>query len=143
MKLKFLSLVSLVMLFAQYSCAKGPFVEKGNSQARLEADKDYCDYSAFKTFTVGMIQAPVINLPGPVYPAEAKARNIAGRVAVKILINAKTGEVERACVVKGNDILGGAAKSAALRATFAPHWGNLVKQNEYLETTVTYNFEPH
>jgi hypothetical protein len=34
------------------------------------------------------------------------------------------------------------AKSAALRATFAPYWGNLVKQYEYLETTITYNFEP-
>ena len=115
------------MLFAQCSDATGPIAEKvspGNSQPRLEADKDYCDYSSFKTFTVGMIQAPVINLPGPVYPAEAKARNIAGRVAVKILINAKSGEVERACVVEGNDILGSEAQSAALRATFAPYWGN-------------------
>ena len=115
------------MLFAQCSDATGPIAEKvspGNSQPRLEADKDYCDYSSFKTFTVGMIQAPVINLPGPVYPAEAKARNIAGRVAVKILINAKSGEVERACVVEGNDILGSEAQSAALRATFAPSGGN-------------------
>ena len=127
MKLKFLSLASLVMLFAQCSDATGPIAEKvspGNSQPRLEADKDYCDYSSFKTFTVAMNQAPEINLPGPVYPAEAKARNIAGRVAVKILINAKSGEVERACVVEGNDILGSEAQSAALRATFAPYWGN-------------------
>src|SRR6185369_461487 len=127
MTLKFLSLVSLVILLAQFSCAKGRFVEKvspGNSQPRLEADKDYCDYSSFKTFTVGMIQAPVINLPGPVYPAEAKTKKIAGRVVVKILINAKSGEVERACVIEGNEILGTAAKSAALRATFAPYWGN-------------------
>jgi len=51
-------------------------------------------------------------------------------------------EEKRPFFIEGNEILGTAAKSAALRATFAPYWGNLVKQYEYLETTLTYNFEP-
>jgi TonB family protein len=91
------------------------------------------------------MQAPVINLPLPEYPLEAKAKNIAGRVVVKVLIIAKSGEVERACIVEGNDILGNAAKNAALRATFSPYWGNnksLAERYEYFEAALTYNFLP-
>jgi TonB family protein len=91
-----------------------------------------------------MMQAPVINLPKPEYPPEAKAKNIAGRVVVKVLINAKSGEVERACILEGNNILGNAATNAALQATFSPYWGNknLAERYEYFEALLTYNFLP-
>jgi TonB family protein len=148
MKLRFLVLVSLVALLDQCSQSTGPFAERaspGNSQPHSESDKDNCDYSSFKSFKVGMMQAPGINLPKPVYPSEAKAKNIAGRVVVKVLINAKSGEVERACIVEGNDILGNAAKNAALHATFSPYWGNnknLAERYKYFEATLNYNFIP-
>ena len=92
-----------------------------------------------------MMQAPVINLPKPEYPKEAKAKGVAGMVAVKVLIRARSGVVERACVVEGNDILGNAAKNAALQAKFSPNWGNnkyLAERYEYFEATITYNFLP-
>jgi TonB family protein len=90
-----------------------------------------CDFSSFKPKllrALGGIGAPAISKPQPAYPQEAKARGLEGMVKIKVLINTR-GEVEQACVAEGDDVLGEAAKRAALQSRFGSYWGNqLIKE---------------
>jgi TonB family protein len=90
-----------------------------------------------------MLQAPVIHLFQPIYPQEARDRKIVGTALVKVLVNVRTGDVEGACLVEGNEIFQGAATEAARKAKFAPNWGGnqyISSRYEYVEGNITYNF---
>jgi TonB family protein len=149
MRLSFLILISLVMLVAQ--CSRPPSQvanhSVGQPQPASSSPTDFhqkeCEFSSFKPFKVGLMQAPAISMPKPAYPPEAKAQKIEGKVLVKILINVHSGEVEQACVVEGSEILGKAAREAAFQTKFSPNWGNnkyLSERYKYLEADMTYNF---
>jgi len=149
MQLSIFILISLAMLTLQ--CNQRPRQVAANSTSQpqqinpshSESENKECDFSSFKPFKIGMMQAPAVSLPKPAYPAEAKEQKIEGRVIIKTLINLHSGEVVQACILEGNEILGAAAKDAALKAKFSPDWGNnkyLSERYEYLEGNLTYNF---
>src|SRR5215212_7301191 len=104
--------ISLAILTLQ--CSQRPRQGAANSTnhpqqinpAVAESEKKECDFSSFKPFKIGMVQAPIISLPKPMYPPEAKEQKIEGRVVIKVLIHVPSGKVMQACVLEGNEILG-------------------------------------
>lgn len=64
-------------------------------------------------------QHAVITKVAPQYPPIARQMNLAGRVEVELFVNSG-GTVDKAEVVAGNPILGGAAVNAAKRWKFQP-----------------------
>ena len=82
----------------------------------------------------------MISFPQPEYPADAKARGIHGRVAVRLLVNVRTGLVERACVIEGDEALAQAAKDAGMRVKFSPYSDYIQKKFTFAEEVVTYGF---
>lgn len=68
-------------------------------------------------------QRAVITKVAPQYPPIARQLNLAGRVVVEVFVNAD-GTVDKASVVNGNPILGGAAVNAAKRWKFQPFQAN-------------------
>jgi|ERR1044071_3523249 TonB family protein len=115
---------------------------KANVAASPTPEKEKCDFSEFSPRGV---QPPALcraalSLPKPEYPPEAKERGIQGKVAVLMLVNSRTGLVERACVTKGDEALGTAAKKAALRARFWPYSKHVQEKYAYVQELLTYNF---
>ena len=76
-----------------------------------EGEKDLRD--------AGILNNSAIDLPKPVYPAEAKASKISGQVQVKVIID-ETGKVLSAEATFGPEQLRAAAVEAAKRARFKP-----------------------
>lgn len=68
-------------------------------------------------------QRAVITKVAPQYPPIARQMNLAGRVVVSIFVN-EQGGVDKAEVVNGNPILGGAAVNAAKHWKFQPFQAN-------------------
>lgn len=67
----------------------------------------------------GNLDSKAIDLPAPIYPAEARKVHASGRVLIKVLID-ETGRVMSADVVSGPENLRMAAIEAARKARFAP-----------------------
>jgi len=67
----------------------------------------------------GILNSKAIELPAPVYPAEAKKLHASGQVQVKVLVD-ETGRVMNADAVFGPQSLWVAAINAARKARFAP-----------------------
>jgi TonB family protein len=67
----------------------------------------------------GILNNRAIDLPKPVYPAEAKKNQIAGQVQVKVFLD-ESGKVISAEAVFGPESLRAAAVAAAKRARFQP-----------------------
>ena len=67
----------------------------------------------------GILNSKAIELPAPVYPAEAKKLHASGQVQVKVLVD-ETGRVMNADAVFGPQSLWLAAINAARKARFAP-----------------------
>jgi protein TonB len=69
---------------------------------------------------VAVEEMPVlINMPPPQYPDLAREANVEGTVVLRALVG-KDGSVQDVIVVQGNDMLNGAAISAAKQAKFKP-----------------------
>src|SRR5256712_8384701 len=86
----------------------------------------------------GILNSKAIELPAPVYPAEAKKLHASGQVQVKVLVD-ETGRVMNADAVFGPQSLWLAAINAARKARFAPMLidGTAVKVSGIL----TYDFK--
>ncbi len=67
----------------------------------------------------GILNSKAIELPAPIYPAEAKKLHASGQVQVKVLVD-ETGRVMNADAVFGPQSLWVAAINAARKARFAP-----------------------
>ena len=67
----------------------------------------------------GILNSKAIELPAPIYPAEAKKLHASGQVQVKVLVD-ETGRVMNADAVFGPQSLWLAAINAARKARFAP-----------------------
>jgi TonB-like protein len=104
-------------------------------------EKQTCDFSEFSPFQAARgCGAHMIMAPKPAYPPEARAIGAEGSVEVRLLINAKTGLVEKACVIKGHEALASVAKEAGMKARFSP-WGKSVQdKHSFVETSIVYNF---
>jgi outer membrane biosynthesis protein TonB len=102
-----------------------------------------CDFSRFKPLKArANYGSPVISMPQPVYPPEARANNVRGKVTVLLLVNVANGLVEEACVVNGNESLASAARDAALRVTFEPYSKYIQSRYTHAEEIVNFDFNP-
>ena len=84
--------------------------------------------------------SPMISFPQPEYPPEARKGGIHGSVLVRLLVNVRTGLVERACVIEGDEALAQAAKDAGMRVKFSPYSDYIQKKYTFAEEVVTYGF---
>jgi TonB family protein len=86
----------------------------------------------------GILNSKAIDLPAPIYPAEARKVHASGQVQVKVLVD-ETGRVMAADAIFGPETLRMAAIAAARKARFAPTLisGGAVKVSGIL----TYDFK--
>jgi outer membrane biosynthesis protein TonB len=107
-----------------------------------EAQKKRCDFSDYKPLQLraATLGSPILSMPRPEYPPEARERKVAGPVTVRVLINVRTGLVEQACAVDGDESLKRAAEVAALKARLSPYNDYIKQRYTYAEGTMIYNF---
>ena len=88
----------------------------------------------------GNLNGRAISLPRPPYPPAARAANVGGTVAVRVLVD-ENGNVIAAEAINGHPLLRAAAVAAARQARFAPAavGGQPVK----VRGVLTYNFNPY
>ena len=86
----------------------------------------------------GVLNSKALELPAPIYPAEAKKLHASGQVQVKVLVD-ETGRVMNADAIFGPQSLWIAAINAARKARFTPMLidGTAVKVSGIL----TYDFK--
>ncbi len=86
----------------------------------------------------GNLNSKAIELPPPIYPAEARKIHASGRVQIKVIVD-ETGRVMSADILSGPETLRMAALAAARKARFAPTLisGGAVKVSGIL----TYDFK--
>jgi hypothetical protein len=111
-------------------------------QASTDTQETQCDFSDYKPLRLRAttLGSPVLSMPQPEYPAEARERKLAGRITVKILINVHTGLVERACAIDGDADLKRPAETAALKVKLSPYNDYITQRYRYAEGVVIYNF---
>lgn len=68
---------------------------------------------------MGVINARALDLAKPLYPSDAKARNIGGQVQVRVTVD-ENGKVIEAIVVSGNPMFARECERAARRSKFQP-----------------------
>ena len=91
-----------------------------------------------KRISGGGLNAKAIELPAPLFPAEARAMNLAGTVSVRVVIN-ESGIVTSAKAISGPEPLRAAAEDAARRAKFSPT--RLAGVPVKVEGVIHYNFK--
>jgi len=86
----------------------------------------------------GNLNSKAIELPAPIYPAEARKIHASGQVQIKVIVD-ETGRVLSADILSGPETLRMAALAAARKARFAPTLisGGAVKVSGIL----TYDFK--
>jgi len=91
-----------------------------------------------QTISLGRIDSRVIEIPKPVYPAEAKDAKISGVVTAQVVVD-ETGKVIWARVRTGHALLQVAVKTVVCQARLKPYKvaGHFVKTNGI----ITYKFE--
>ena len=91
-----------------------------------------------QTISLGRIDSRVIEIPKPLYPAEAKDANISGVVKALVVVD-ETGKVIWARVDNGHPLLQAAVKTVVCQARLKPFRvaGRIVKSNGI----ITYKFE--
>jgi hypothetical protein len=111
-------------------------------ESNSEPEKARCDFSAYKPISLGSsTDGYAISLPKPRYPTRAKKRNKVGYVKIRFLINARSGIVQRACIIAGDKIFVRVSRNAALRSRFS-FSGNraLPRKYNYAVGILTYRF---
>ena len=110
--------------------------------ASTNTQNKQCDFSDYKPLRLAAstLGSPVLSMPQPEYPVEAKERKLAGRITVEILINVQTGLVEQACAPDGDEDLKRPAEAAALKVKLSPYNDYIRQRHRYAEGVVIYNF---
>src|SRR5207248_8522355 len=86
------------LLFIQCGSRQAPPRSDTSRNDRPTVDKK-CDFSELKPLKArANYGSPLVSMPQPTYPLEAKERGIKGRVGVLVLVNVHNGNVENACV---------------------------------------------
>jgi TonB family protein len=100
-----------------------------------------CDFSERKAMKARANHgAPMLSMPKPAYPPQAKGRGIEGTVVVLLLVNVRSGLVEETCVMEGDDSLASSAREAAARAKFHPYSSYIQERYSYAEEILSYKF---
>lgn len=112
-----------------------------DAPAQGETSKEECDFSKFSPMKAHTnFGSPMISFPKPEYPPAARDRGIQGSVAVRLLVDVRTGLVKRACIIEGDEVLAPAAKDAAMRVKFSPYSEDIQAKFAFAEELVTYGF---
>src|SRR5262245_61553331 len=134
--------ISLMLLLSQcggHRVTSEPTPEQSKS---LPAAKQ-CDFSADPPLVVrDTVRSPSVSMSQPDYPPEVKGRKLGDSVVVKVLINVKTGSVEKACAIKGNEMFVQAAERAALQIKVSAYNDYITTRYQYVESQVVYTFVP-
>jgi hypothetical protein len=111
-------------------------------ESNSEPEKARCDFSAYKPISLGYsTDGYAIRLPKPKYPPRAKRKNKIGAVKIKFLINARSGIVQRACIITGDQIFVRVSRNAALRSRFSFSGNRALPQKyNYAVGIITYRF---
>ena len=107
-----------------------PATQPNNTAKPSSDDDDNVD-------DMGFLNGRAIDLPKPVYPADARKDHVTGQVQVKVFVD-QTGKVTSAEIMSGPGPLQAAALEAAKRARFAPHVVNGVAVKVF--GVLTYDF---
>jgi TonB family protein len=114
-------------------------------QARQIKDKENpskkeCDFAVFKPRRGSDLlnSNQVIERVPPEYPELARKAHIKGTVIVKILVD-QSGNVIRACGLKGHPLLRSAAVAAALKWKYK-EWSSLYSRKTFVESVIVFSF---
>ncbi|HEY3137317.1 MAG TPA: hypothetical protein VGL29_14915, partial [Blastocatellia bacterium] len=100
--------------------AAGPVVTQPSNTVRSESSPPACDFSKYNPLKLGLSTGGyATSLPRPAYPPEARDQHAASQVTLRLLIDVRTGSVEQACFVSGNNLFEQSSKDAALRSKFS------------------------
>jgi TonB family protein len=99
-----------------------------------------CDFAVFKPRRGSDLlnSNQVIERVPPEYPELARKAHIKGTVIVKILVD-QSGNVIRACGLKGHPLLRSAAVTAALKWKFK-EWCSFCSQETFIEGIIVFSF---
>lgn len=114
----------------EHYCFVTRFFTRETARSRLErfknATKEAREAEEESEFTLfpddsedTVVNGKAVSLPKPSYPAKARAKNVAGLIPVKVLID-ETGRVIEAKTFCGNSDLREASEKAALKSKFSP-----------------------
>jgi len=123
--------------------ARNENVVNSDPTAKSTSEKSQCDFSRFNPMAArANYSSRLVSMPTPVYPEDARGKQIGGRVSVLLLVNVQSGLVEDACVREGDRALAASARDAALKVKFAPYSSYIQKKYSYALEVVSYRFEP-
>ena len=88
----------------------------------------------------GIMTANVLSAPAPAYPARATASSVQGQVTLEAVIG-KDGSVTATQLLRGNQLLGDAARAAVLHWRYRPY--TVDGRPTDVTTTITMNFRLH
>ena len=109
-----------------------PVTSSGSQSTKTLTNADGSDVT-----DAGILNDRAIDLPKPIYPAEAKKVHAAGQVQVKVFVD-ETGKVISAEAMFGPESLRAAAVEAAKRARFKPSVEDGVAKKFF--GVITYDF---
>lgn len=117
-------------------------VEQDPQRVSQNPENNKCDFSKFKPMKArANYSSPIVSMPQPEYPPASKGRGIQGKVVVLLLVNVRSGLVEQACIMEGDEAFRSAAKDVGLRVKFKPYSSYIQGKHSYAEEIVTYNFK--
>jgi outer membrane biosynthesis protein TonB len=136
-----LILIGLNLLMIQCGSHSRPDSSKAKNDR--SAGETKCDFSEFKPLKAkANYGSPMVSMPKPAYPPEAKERGVKGPVSVVMLVNVHSGQVEKTCVKSGDEMLRAAATDAAMKVQFQPYSKYIQDHYSYAEEIITYTFSP-
>lgn len=114
-----------------------------------EKEKTPCDFTEFNPVVMKHIPSEVIlKMFKPEYPEKARKLKLFGSAFVKILIN-EDGLVEKACLIRGDEVFRDEVEKAALKWEFKPGFGlafhierKETSAKRYAYTFINFTFEP-
>jgi TonB family protein len=108
---------SLFEVPADYTLKSGPEMRVGGDS--IGGIDTITTYRSAGAAAGGVLNGRAITLPKPVYPADAKAAHLSGKVTVEVSID-EDGNVIAAKAVSGHPLLQAASVDAARNAKFSP-----------------------
>ena len=108
---------------------------------KVKASTNECDFSSYKAIREDHFVRRAIAKSGkPLYPTEAVREGIQGWVNVRILVN-RSGDVEKACAIDGDEKLKTISENAALQWKFKPNFGlSSPGRSLYREDVIAFRF---
>ncbi|MGH9945184.1 MAG: energy transducer TonB [Pyrinomonadaceae bacterium] len=142
--MKLFSLTTSLLFLLILVVKSGGQVIPPDSESRRSRREARCDFTTLKPFRIDhALHAGALKKVQPEYPAIAKRSHVQGSVKVRILVDRK-GNVIRACVLQGPQLLRQAASEAASQWKFKPNFGFARKapaRYRYVESSINFDFE--